>query len=403
MSYNPNDPLGMVPWAGNQSVLSTQGFPDAGMTYHTQGQPDFDWDAALAALAAQNQFNNNIASGGLKNQTQQIKNQNAYQQGLLANARAQLAQAAAQFEQTYGLQVGSLTGMFNGSPTLANLAQQAQFLGTYNGQPTLAAQNQQQQFGLQQGALTGQYQGNPTLAAQQWADQLGLNQAALTGQYQGNPTLAAQNQQFQQGVQAGALTGQYNGAPTLAAQQLAQQGQQAQAQLGLNTLQLGASLGGPSNWLDYETAAAGARQNPLLAQGVAAWADMTNTRPTGTGSWAGGALQPKTLGTLGADFGAAGGGARGMPETAPRAAGAVGSPVYETGVGFAREKPDLNATANYMAQAGMNTSQWAPNFWNSLNSDMQDMFKNAWLKSGQSPATVLSNASRQRVTQGFGA
>jgi hypothetical protein len=69
--------------------------------------------------------------------------------------------------------------------------------------------------------LSGTYQGQPTLAAQQQAANIAAQQAGLTGMYQGSPTLAAQQQQFAQGIAAGGLTGTYQGAPTLAAQQQA--------------------------------------------------------------------------------------------------------------------------------------------------------------------------------------
>jgi hypothetical protein len=350
---NPNYPMPWFTATGGSSP------PGGQQTFTTQGTGagDYDWDAVMQALAQQNEFNQGIQQGGLNNQTQQIGNTHQYQMGLLAQAQAQLAQAAQQFEQTYGLQVGSLTGMFQGQPTLAalgqqgqmtgyyqgaptlqNLAQQAQYTGMYGQTPTLQAINQGQQFGLQQGALTGTYQGGltlpawqaqqqaaqnqgamlghfngmPTLQAQLGLGSLGIAQAGVTGQYNGTPTQQAQQQAYNQwataqqlGQSQGALTGTYGGAPTLAAQQLAQQGQQAQGALGLQTLQLGASLGGPSDWLNYSEAASGARQNPLLAQGVASWADMTNGGPRGSGGWGGGELQPRTLGTLQQDVGGA--------------------------------------------------------------------------------------------------
>ena len=509
--FNPSPPMSwFFPTGGYTAppVYTTNGVPNYATTQGVQEiDPEYlaTLNEALAAAAQQNQFNNTIAQGGLNNQTQQIANTNAYQMALIQQAKDQLAQAAHQFEQNYGLQAGALTGMFNGQPTLANLGQQAQYTGyyngtptmqniaqiaaltgMYNGNPTLAAQQAQQQFGLQQGALTGQYGGMPTQAAQQWAQQLALAAAGLTGQYGGDQTLAAQNQQFQQGVQAAGLTGQYQGAPTLAAQQLAQQNDMQRAGLGLQTLQLGASLGGPADWLNYQTAAAGARQNPLLAQGVASWADMTNGSPRGGAGWAGGALQPRTLGTLANDFGGGAGQpgaapqgltpqeqarldqilarnaqlsnagqgtvspediaeaqrylARGgrptsvapqTPSTGPNrgamfqqpgggwangagaggAAGVADSPVYaggsatfnESGGGGVTQKPNANATADYMARVGQRTNEWSPNFWNSLNPDQQDMYKNAWEKSGQSSRTVLANASRNRITQGWAA
>lgn len=407
IGFDPNDPTSSP--AGRQWLASfganTLGMsdPQAQQTaaLYAMLWPGSDQNQtinqALAAAAANNQFNQGIASGQLKNQSTQIANTNAYQQGLLANARAQLAQQAQQFEQTYGLQAGTLLGTFNGQPTLANLAQQAQFLGTYNGNPTLQAKNQEQTYGLNLAALSGQLPngGGQTLAGQQQ----GFNQWLA-------------NQQNAQAI--GALTGEYGGNPTLAAraQQAAQQ--QAQAQIGLNTLQLGASLGGPADWLNYEEAASGARNNPLLAQGVASWADMTNNRPTGTAGWAGGAPVARSLDTLSADFGGPGSqGAYGRSTDQPMYAGGSASfneqgggsnvtPMYGT-TGTGGYQPNKQATADYLANIGMNTNQVAPGWYQSLNPDQQQMAMGAWSKSGQSPQTVLTNLARNGISQGWAA
>ena len=67
-----------------------------------------------------------------------------------------------------------------------------------------------------------------------------------------------------------------------------------------------------------------------------------------------------------------------------------------------RPRPNAqNATAAYMANVGKRTNEWAPNFWNSLNSDQQNMYKGAWEKSGQSPSTVLASRARNSISQGF--
>lgn len=466
MVYDPTlgfDPMqpgatsGVNTLGSSNAVYSNGGLVagDPNSMYHTMGSPQYDpqWLAAinqaLAAAAANNQFNQGISQGQLKNQTNQVNNTNAYQQGLLANARAQLAQAAQQFQQTYGLNLAGLTGSINGQPTLAaqnqgfqNALAAGQLTGMYNGQqtlpaqqlaqqyglnlaalsgqlpngdPTLAAQNQafqnalaQGQFGLAQSGVTGQFMGAPTLAAQLGLGQLGLgqqqqelNRAAITGNLNGEQTLAGNQQAFnqwlanQQNAQAiGALTGQYNGADTMAMQnQRFNQGMQ-QANLGLNSLQLGSQLSGPSNWLEYENAAAGIRNNPALAQGVASWADMTNNRPTGTGGWAAGAVpQAKSLQTMATDMGL------GAGEQQAQGGGNV-TPMYGAAQGQAR--PNTQATADYMAKVGQSTNQWAPGFWGSLNGDQQKMYRDAWSASGQSPDTILANRARQSIGQGFG-
>jgi hypothetical protein len=333
-------------------------------------------DAALAAASEQNQFNRGISTGQLANQTRQVgvasaaqKATAAYQQGLLKQAMKELQEKAHEFEQTFGLQEGTVLGIYKGQPTLTAKGQEGQMLGVYNGQPTLANLAQQAQF-------LGTYNGQPTQQAQNQQQQYGLQVGALTGAFEGNPTLAAQNQQQQYGLQQGALTGLYQNQPTLAAlAQLAQQ-RQAQAQLGLNTLQLGSQLSGPSNWLQYENTAGAARANPLLQQGVASWADLTNTAPTGVGAASSAPLMAKSLGTLAGDFGLNG---------APTGAG-----------------PSSQPTADALAQIGQNTNQWAPGWWANLNPDQQKMAADAWSMSGQSPDTVLSNAARNAISQGFG-
>lgn len=317
---------------------------------------------AIAALQQnQNQFNQNFG---------------VTQAGVTGQYQGNPTMANQQFQQNFGLQQGALTGSYNGQQTLAGLTQQqsnalaqAGLMGfDANGTPTLAGynqafQNQLAQAGqsLQQAGVTGMLNGQQTLASQLGLGQLGLGQqtaeqqaAALTGNYQGNqtlasqlqqanlsgmyagsPTMAAQNQNFNQGISAAGVTGQYNGQNTLAQQIANNQNQQAQGQLGLNTLQLGSQLSGPSNWLQYENAAAGARANPNLQQGVASWADMTNNQPTGTGAMqAGYQPQARTVGTMAQDFTGqqygppTGGGQTYSPQTGGVVRDAFGQPTY---------------------------------------------------------------------------
>lgn len=96
-----------------------------------------------------------------------------------------------------------------------NLVAQASLTGSYNGAPTLEAQaqqnsQQQQQFlrAIQEAGLTGQYNGQQTLDAQQIAFQKAMQEAGLTGMYNGGLTQdAIQN--------IAGMTGYFNGMPTL--------------------------------------------------------------------------------------------------------------------------------------------------------------------------------------------
>lgn len=175
------------------------------------------------------------------------------QQVKLAQQAHQLAVQQQQWTQQY--QTAGMTGMLEGTPTLANLAQQGQFTGYYNGSPTLAREGQEQQFGLQQGALTGMYQGAPTLANQQF-------QANTTGYLNGAPTLAREQWEVGQ-------TGYLNGSPTMQRQQLA-------ANTALQGAQLGASLQGPENWAQYINTANAIQGSPVSA--------LLQTQPGGLGA-----------------------------------------------------------------------------------------------------------------------
>jgi hypothetical protein len=194
----------------------------------------------------------------------------------LAQQAHQLAVQQQQWSQQY--QTAGLTGELNGSPTLANLAQQANFLGTYNGQPTQQAINQQQQFGLQQGQLTGQYNGAPTLAAIGQQQNYGLNLAGVTGYApNGDPTF--QRQQWETGQ-----TGYLNGAPTL-------QRQQAAAGTALQGAGLLAQLQGPENWATYLQAANALANSPAsaLVQSTPGGLGATNLAQT---------VRPQSLGNV---------------------------------------------------------------------------------------------------------
>lgn len=78
---------------------------------------------------------------------------------------------------------------------------------------------------------------------------------------------------------------------------------QAQQQLGLESVKVGAGLRGPRDFFQYSEAASGVRNNPALASNVASWFNPQSNVPTGTGAWQGGNPQAMTLGGLAQDFG----------------------------------------------------------------------------------------------------
>lgn len=155
--------------------------------------------------------------------------------------------------------------------------------------------------------------------------------------------------------------------------QMAQTGQNQQGQLGLQTLQLGAGLRGPRDWLSYMDATAGAGQNPLLQQAVGTWADLTNNRPRGTGAWQGATPQKFDLNALASDFGLGSGSSSG---SSPRIAA-------------------LDTVAR-------NPGQAAPGWWQSLGPDAQEMAKGYWEKNGDSADTILNRLSYTAPTNSFG-
>jgi hypothetical protein len=167
-------------------------------------------------------------------QEDQIAATRQYQQGLLAQAAAEMQQVGipqmlinkytaeknyeiaqatldAQKEQSlrqFGLDQSAVTGVYNGQQTqaaqlqAANIAaQQAGLTGTFQGQQTLAAQKQAADIAAQQAGLTGTYNGQLTEAAREFQQQFGLNQAGVTGMYGGQQTEAAREAQRQYNLQ----------------------------------------------------------------------------------------------------------------------------------------------------------------------------------------------------------
>lgn len=92
-------------------------------------------------------------------------------------------------ERDYGLNVGQLTGNFNGFRTLAGSAQDANFTGMYNNQQTMQAQNQAFQQQLALADLMGQMGGQSTLAGKQ----ANLNAALQVGNQTGKVVSPSDN------------------------------------------------------------------------------------------------------------------------------------------------------------------------------------------------------------------
>ncbi len=154
--------------------------------------------------------------------------------------------------------------------------------------------------------------------------------------------------------------------------QLEQQGQTARGQLGLNTLQLGASLRGPRDWDSYLETAAAAGQNPMLSRAMGDWASLTNIRPN-TGAVNGPLPQRFDLNALASDFMGGGGGGSGAP--LPRNA-------------------SLDAVA--MGQGPH------PGWWQGLSDAERQRSQGYWEKRGWDPSTVLNGLAYQQPTQGLG-
>lgn len=128
----------------------------------------------------------------------------------------ELIRQAINDERSFGLQEGSLTGSYNGTPTLA--AQQFQWgqqvdaaglTGMFNGQQTRSAYENDRNFNYQVGQdrinndaqYGGVYNGNKTAAQQQqeWANRFSYGQAI--GQFgNGQQTLESRNQAFNQNM-----------------------------------------------------------------------------------------------------------------------------------------------------------------------------------------------------------
>lgn len=156
-------------------------------------------------------------------------------------------------------------------------------------------------------------------------------------------------------------------------------------QLGLDTLELGASLRGARDLWAYDRAAGAANQNPLLRQAVSTWANMTNNSPTGLGAWGGGDPERMGLNALSADFGGPGGGVT---------PGSV-SDMYGGG-------SSKNETLRALDAFGRNPHQAAAGFFESMNPTQQQMLLGGLEELGHDPDTVMSRYRNTRINQGLG-
>lgn len=155
--------------------------------------------------------------------------------------------------------------------------------------------------------------------------------------------------------------------------------EQAKGKLGLDTLTLGSNLSGPRKWVAYEEAAGASRNNPLLAQGVAAFADPSNYLPKNTGGWRGSAgPERQTLGGLVSDFGGggSGGGTDWFTGGAPSS-----NPTAYNGV-------NQNDTVSALRSIGQ-SGRAHPGWWGSLDPAQKQMAFGAWETGGMDPDQTL--------------
>ncbi len=256
------------------------------------------------------------------------------------------------------------------------------FLETSEGQPWRAAERAQ----AEQNDWTRSYQGED--------QDIRRDQQRSSADYQRALVQNAKAQlawQMEQGrAQLGlsredlALRGELGrGDLALRQQTQAQNFQLGQGNLGLGTAQLGASLRGPRDIFAYDRVAAGVSSNPLLQSAVSSWADMTNNRPTGMGSWQGGNPERMTLGALANDFAGWG-------------MGATPGSVSATNGGGKQE------TLRALDEIARNVHQTAPGWWESLNPTQQQIAMGAWEETGHDVPTVLGRLNASRIRQGIG-
>lgn len=196
--------------------------------------------------------------------------------------------------------------------------------------------------------------------------QLGVSrQNANTSRYSAETSRMSARAQIEQAKQDLALR----------MQQEAHQYELGRGNLGLNTLQLGASLHGPRNWDSYLETASRAGQNPILQGALGTWSSLTNVRPN-TGAVAGPLPQRFDLNALAGDFMGGGQGS--------------GGGVYDP-----MQHRDQNL--DRVAMGGS-----SPGWWQSLSPDERERAKGYWEQRGWSSDDVLSRLSYTAANQGLG-
>jgi hypothetical protein len=168
----------------------------------------------------------------------------------------------------------------------------------------------------------------------------------------------------------------------------------SQGQLGLGTLQLGAQLRGPRDVFAYDRMAGATSSNPILANAVSTWADLTNNRPTGMGAWQGGTPERASLGALAADFGGLGR----TTEGPGSGGGGAATSATEPASVFSGGKQQTLAALDQIARNPQSTSA---NWWGNLNPTQREMAIGGWLELGHDPDSVLSRYGASRINQGL--
>lgn len=152
--------------------------------------------------------------------------------------------------------------------------------------------------------------------------------------------------------------------------QQAQEYEMQRGRLGLDTLNLGASLKGPRNWDTYLETAAQAGQDPILSQAMTTWSSLTNPRPN-AGAVQGAMPQRFDLNALASDF-------------------------MGTGVASQAGRRDANLDAVAMGRAP------APGWWQGLSDDEKQRSIGYWETHGWSPTSVLNSLAYTAPTNSLG-
>jgi hypothetical protein len=142
--------------------------------------------------------------------------------GQWTDEKGQVIQSAQRIQLMEQLKLAQseVTGLYNGTETLASKNLTAQLTGMFNGTSTLSKQQLDASIGQIEAELTGTYKGADTLAKKELNQKLEQIKAELTGIYEGKDTLSKQELTTKQNQIKAELTGLYEGAETLAMKQL---------------------------------------------------------------------------------------------------------------------------------------------------------------------------------------